>query len=310
MPENLYAGFDLGGTRLKYGLINSRGRIIFKNQEPSPPDIHSLMALIQKLWNSLDRRFPRRIKSAGFGFAGFFSLKQKKIRQSPNYPALNDFPLFPALKKIIPIPFAVHNDANLAAYGEYLYGGERRVQSLVFLTVGTGLGSGIILEGELWEGKGGFAGELGHITVNPEGLRCGCGNTGCLETEVSAPALVRNYLDFSGKPGPLTAKEVYLLARKGDEAARKSFKRCGYFLGIALGTVINFLNPEKIIIGGGVMKSGSWLLKPAIDEARRRAIAPAFATCEIKKASLGNDAGLIGAAAWARHKTESGSKTA
>lgn len=312
MPENLYAGFDLGGTQLKYGLINSSGRIVYKSQAPSPPDIHSLMDLIKKIWAELDRGYPKRIKSAGFGFAGFFSLKRKRIMQSPNYPALDNFPLFPALKKIIPVPFAVHNDANLAAYGEYLYGSARRAHSLVFLTVGTGLGSGIILEGELWQGKGGFAGELGHITVNPEGLRCGCGNIGCLETEVSAPALVRNYLEFSGKSEnkeTLTARDIYLRARAGEEAARKSFERCGYFFGIALGIVMNFLNPEKIIIGGGVMKAGYWLLRPAVAEARKRSIAPAFATCEIRKASLGNDAGLMGAAAWARHKMEAG-KTA
>ncbi len=306
MRENLYAGFDLGGTQLKYGVIDSSGHIVFKNQVPSPPDIKSLMTLLGELWRELERKYPGRIRSAGFGFAGFFSLKEKKIKQSPNYPALNDFPLFPALKKIIPVPFAVHNDANLAAYGEYLYGSARRAHSLVFLTVGTGLGSGIILEGELWEGKGGFAGELGHITVNPEGLKCGCGNVGCLETEVSAPALVRNYLNFSGKDENLTAKDIYLRARAGDEAARKSFERCGYFLGIALGTVINFLNPEQIIIGGGVMKAGRLLLNPAIAEARRRSIGPSFALCQIQKARLGNDAGLMGAAAWARHQLESG----
>lgn len=306
MPEYLYAGFDLGGTQLKYGLITASGRIIYRRQVPSPPDIKSLLTMIQKTWSELERKYHGRIKSAGFGFAGFFSLKQKRIMQSPNYPALNNFPLYPALKKIIPVPFAVHNDANLAAYGEYLYGSARRVHSLVFLTVGTGLGSGIILEGEMWQGKGGFAGELGHITVNPEGLRCGCGNIGCLETEVSGQALVRNYLNFSGKKETLTARDIYLLARAGEEAARKSFERCGYFLGIALGIVMNFLNPEKIVIGGGVMKAGKWLLQPAMAEARRRSIPPAFATCEIRKARLGNDAGLMGAAAWARHQMEDG----
>lgn len=306
MPESLYAGFDLGGTQLKYGLINASGKIILKSQAPSPPDINALINLIQKIWGELDRRYPRRLKSAGFGFAGFFSLKEKKIKQSPNYPALNNFPLFPALRKIIPVPFAVHNDANLAAYGEYLFGSGQNVHSLVFLTVGTGLGSGLILEGELWQGKGGFAGELGHITVNPEGLKCGCGNIGCLETEVSAPALIRNYQAFSGNTDPLTAHDVYLRARAGDENAKKSFDRCGYFLGIALGIVINFLNPEKIIIGGGVMKSGHWLLRPARAEARRRSIAPSFASCKIEKARLGNDAGWMGAAAWGQHQLESG----
>jgi glucokinase len=304
MAENYYAGFDLGGTQLKYGVIDSGGRIVFKNKLPSPPDIQKLMELIGQVWTELNKKYPRNIRAVGFGFAGFYSLKQKRILHSPNYPALNNYPLFLALKKIIPVPFAVHNDANLAAFGEYVYGSGRGAQSLIFLTVGTGVGSGIILEGQLWHGKCGFAGELGHITVNPEGLVCNCGNIGCLETEVSAVALVRNYQHFSGSRENLSAKDVYLRARAGDEAARKSFDRCGYFLGIGLGIVINFMNPEKIIIGGGVMDSGHWLLRPAISEARKRSNPVSFACCQIRRASLGNEAGLIGAAAWAKRQLD------
>ncbi|MDD8021360.1 MAG: ROK family protein, partial [Acidobacteriota bacterium] len=220
-----------------------------------------------------------------------------------NYQPLNNFPIVPHLKKFIPVPFFIHNDANLAAFGEYMFGGGRRAQSLVFLTIGTGVGSGLILEGELWQGQDGLAGELGHITVNPEGLKCNCGNAGCLETEVSAPALVRNYLNFSEKAEEeLTAKEVCRRARAGDEAAKKSFDRCGYYLGIGLSVVINLLNPEKIIIGGGVMDSGHWLLSPAKKEAKKRSIRASFALCRIEKARLKNDAGLMGAAAWARQQ--------
>ncbi|HRD02985.1 MAG TPA: ROK family protein [Candidatus Saccharicenans sp.] len=298
-----YAGFDLGGTQLKYGVIEAGGRLAFKNKVPSPPDINHLMTLIGSIWKELENKFGRKIKAAGFGFAGFYSLARKRILYSPNYQALNNFPLVPHLKKIIPVPFFIHNDANLAAFGEYIFGRGQQTQSLVFLTIGTGVGSGLILAGELWQGRGGFAGELGHITVNHEGLRCNCGNTGCLETEVSAPALVRNYLNFSGKKEErLTAKDVYLRARAGDEAARKSFDRSGYFLGIGLSIVINLLNPENIIIGGGVMDAGRWLLSPAIKEAKKRSIGESFSLCRIEKASLGNDAGLMGAAAWARQQ--------
>lgn len=307
MSDSYYAGFDLGGTQLKYGVIAASGQLVFKDKAPSPPDITRLMTLIGSIWEELEQRFGQKIKAAGFGFAGFYSLTKKRILYSPNYQTLNNFPLVPQLKRVIPVPFFIHNDANLAAFGEYMFGRGQRVQSLVFLTVGTGVGSGLILEGELWQGRGGFAGELGHITVNPEGLLCNCGNTGCLETEVSAPALVRNYLNFSGKRREqLTAKDVYLRAKSGDEAARKSFERCGYFLGIGLSIVINLLNPEKIIIGGGVMDSGRWLLSPAIAEAKKRSIEVSFALCRIEKASLGNDAGLMGAAAWARHQLDQG----
>lgn len=300
----LYAGFDLGGTQLKYGLIDSKGQVVYKNKTDSPPDIKQLLEVIARCWQELSQASGQRIATVGFGFAGFFSLKKKRILNSPNYRTLNNFPLFPALRKILPVPFSVHNDANLAAYGEYLYGSGKKAQSLVFLTIGTGVGSGIILNGELWQGTEGFAGELGHITVNPEGLHCNCGSQGCLETEVSATALVRNYREFSGSGGQLTARDIYLRAKKGDPAAVKSFEKCGYYLGLGLSIVINFLNPEKIILGGGVMDSGKWLLKPTLTEVKKRAIPFSLAGCEIKKASLGNDAGFIGAAAWARFQAK------
>ncbi len=301
----LYAGFDLGGTQLKYGVIDRHGNIVFKSKTDSPPDIKQLMEVISRCWHELNSVSRQKISTAGFGFAGFFSLKKRRILNSPNYQALNNFPLFPALRKIIPVPFFIHNDANLAAYGEYMYGSGKKARSLVFLTIGTGVGSGIILNGELWQGTGGFAGELGHIPVNPEGVRCNCGSRGCLETEVSATALVRNYREFSGSKNRLTAEEVYLRAKKRDRAALKSFEKCGYYLGLGLSIVINFLNPEKIILGGGVMNAGNLLLKPTLSEVKRRAIPFSLAVCEIKKASLGNDAGFIGAAAWARHQAES-----
>jgi glucokinase len=294
-----YAGFDLGGTQLKYGAVDARGRLFVKGKIPSPGSMEELLAAIDKIWRRLKADSPGRITACGFGFAGFFSLKERKILHSPNYPSLNNFDLVPALRKIIDVPFRIDNDANMAAYGEYKHGAGRGTQSLILLTVGTGMGSGIILDGELWHGKCGFAGELGHITVNPEGNLCNCGNRGCLETEASAPKIIKNYLALSGSVAPVTSRDVYLLARKGDKAALKSFARCAYYLGIGLGIVINFLNPEKILIGGGVVSAGNYLLGPAIDEARRRSHPVSFACCRIEKASLGNDAGLIGAAAWA-----------
>ena len=294
------AGFDLGGTELKYGAIDAGGRLVLKGKTASPGSMSGLLAVLEETWGRMKAESPGPVGSCGFGFAGFYSLRDRRVLDSPNYPSLDNFDLFPALRKFIDVPFRVDNDANMAAYGESLYGAGHGAQSLVLLTVGTGIGSGIILDGKLWQGKCGFAGELGHITVNPEGSRCNCGNIGCLETEASAPKIVRNYRELTGRRGPLTSRDVYLLARKGDRAARESFARCAYYLGIGLGIVINFLNPEKILIGGGVVSAGSLLLKPAIAEARRRSHRVSFACCRIEKASLGNDAGLIGAAAWAR----------
>jgi len=298
--SSCYAGFDLGGTQLKYGLIDSSGRIVHKDKIPSPGTLDGLLSAIGDIWRDLKGATPGKVKACGFGFAGFFSLAEQKILSSPNYPSLDNVNIVPSLRRIIDVPFCIDNDANVAAFGEYVYGAGRGAQSLVFLTVGTGIGSGIILDGELWHGKCGFAGELGHITVNPEGDICNCGNRGCLETEASGPKLVKNYRARTGSEEELTPKDIYLRARSGDKAALESFARCGYYLGIGLGIAINFLNPEKILIGGGVAAAGKYLLAPAVAEARRRSHRISFACCRIEKAVLGNDAGLIGAAAWAR----------
>jgi len=299
------AGFDIGGTRLKYGLIDSDGRLVFKGQTRSPEAMADILGVLEETWGLLKRKAPGPVRSCGFGIAGFYSRKEQKILQSPNYPSLNDFPLVPAFRKFIDVPFRIGNDANMAAFGEFKHGAGRGAQSLVLLTIGTGIGSGIILDGRLWEGEGGYAGELGHITVNPEGAPCPCGGRGCLETETSAPSIVKNYRALTGRTDVANSRDVYLLAKAGVPAALESFRKCAYYLGIGLGIVINFLYPEKILIGGGVVSAGKFLLGPAVEEARRRSHRISFAGCRIEKASLGNDAGLTGAAAWARLKAGS-----
>jgi glucokinase len=300
MSDPLYAGFDLGGTQLKYGLIDGRGALVFKDKAPSPGSIEGLMGLVGDIWRKLRSEHGACLASAGFGFAGFFSLKDQKILHSPNYPSIDGFDLVPALKKILDAPFRIDNDANMAAYGEWKHGAGRDTHSLILLTVGTGVGSGIILDGKLWQGRCGFAGELGHITVNPKGSACNCGNVGCLETEVSAPRIVRNYVDLVRSDEELTSEDVYNRAKQGDAAALESFAVCGYYLGIGLGIVINFLNPGMIVLGGGVMAGGEFLMEAAVASARRRSHRVSFSCTTIARASLANDAGLIGAAAWAR----------
>lgn len=300
MNAPLVAGFDLGGTQLKYGLIDSRGNLVFKSKAPSPEKIDDLMALFEELWGKLKARGMGPIAAAGFGVAGFFNQRERKIVHSPNYPSLDGYDLVAAFGAFIDVPLWIDNDANVAAFGEYKYGAGKGSQSLVLLTIGTGIGSGIILDGRLWQGKCGYAGELGHITINAEGDICGCGNRGCLETEASAPKIVKNYERLRSAGENLTSEDIYLKAKAGDEAAVRAFAEAGYYLGIGLGIVINFLNPETIILGGGVMTTGEFLMEPAVEEARRRSNKVSFDCCSIRKASLGNDAGLIGAAAWAQ----------
>lgn len=299
MTSSYDAGFDIGGTDIKFGLVGRDGRLVRKGRVRSPEAMADILAVLERTWASLGKKAPGPVRSCGFGIAGFYSTRERKILQSPNCPGLDGYPLLPALRRFIGVPVRVHNDADMAAYGEFRHGAGRGARSLVLLTVGTGIGSGIVLDGKLWEGEGGFAGEIGHITVNPEGEPCNCGSRGCLETEASAPKIVRDYAALSGRAGVTDSREVYRLAKAGDPAALESFRKCAYYLGIGLGIVINMLNPERILLGGGVLAAGNLLLGPVVEEARRRSNPLPFAGCRIGKAALGNDAGLIGAAAWA-----------
>jgi len=296
----LTAGFDLGGTQLKYGLVDETGTILFKDKVDTPATIEGLMGVIGRVFRVLASKSPVPVAAAGFGIPGIYDLERKRILQSPNYADLDGFDLTPALGRRIEVPLWVDNDANMAAYGEWAAGAGRGVQSLVLLTIGTGIGGGIILDGRLWQGSRGYAGEIGHIIVHPDGERCACGLQGCLETEASAPAIVRKYHALTGAPGGISAEDIYRRAKAGEDTARRAFAQAGFYLGIGLGILINLLNPAKILLGGGVMTTGEYLLEPTVAEARRRSYRQTFESCSIERASLGNDAGLIGAASWAR----------
>jgi glucokinase len=296
---SLYAGFDLGGTHLKFGLVDERGKIAFKEKVSSPPEIEDLLDLIKNLWQDRLKRWEGDIRAVGFGFPGIFNLKEKKTYQSPNYPSLDNYDILQALSRFIDVPFWVDNDANMAAFGEFKAGSGQDVQSLVLLTIGTGVGSGIVLEGKLWQGKCGYAGELGHIIVNPSGEKCNCGGQGCLETEVSAPKIVKNYAALKKKEMNISAEEIFRRAKNGDKAAQQAFAQASYYLGIGLATTINLLNPEKILLGGGVMSAEEYLLPGSLEEAKKRSYQASFECCSIEKAGLENDAGIIGAALWA-----------
>jgi len=296
----VYAGFDLGGTQLKYGLMDETGRLVYKSKAPTPSTIEGLMGLLTSLWKDLKAGAPDTIRAAGFGFPGIYNLRGRKILQSPNYAELDDFDLYPEIGRVLDVPFLVDNDANMAAYGEWAYGAGRGVSSLVLLTIGTGIGGGIILDGKLWQGSCGYAGEIGHIVVNAEGELCNCGIRGCLEAESAAPAIVRKYKALSAGTSTVTAEDIYKRAEAGEPAAIEAYAKAGYYLGIGLGMLINLLNPEIILLGGGVMTTGEILLQPTVKEARRRSYKASFACCPIERASLGNDAGTIGSAAWAK----------
>jgi len=298
----VYAGLDMGGTNLKYGLVDGQGKVLWWGKDPTPSDLQLLLEAIKQIWSALQKRAPGRITAFGFGLPGIFNRQTKLIHRSPNYPGLNGVPLEPLFSRLVEIPFTIHNDASMAAYGEYRVGAGQGSKSMVLLTIGTGVGSGLILNGQLWEGANGFAGELGHIIVNPDGDKCKCGSQGCLETEVSSEKIVKNYQQISRRTENISSAEVYQRALAGDGAAQEAFAQAGHYLGLGLASTINLLDPDKIILGGGVMKAGDFLLKPALKEIKRRSYLFDYSQCQIIPAVLGNQAGFIGAALWAQSR--------
>jgi len=303
---DLYAGFDLGGTYLKYGVIDEKGRVLWDETVNTPESVEELFVLLETIWGTIQNAHHSNIKAAGFGFPGIFNARERRIIQSPNCPQIDGHALFPSLEKFIDVPFFLDNEANYAAYGEHKIGAGEGAHSFVLLTIGTGIGTGIILSGHLWQGACGFAGELGHVTVNPKGEKCRCGNRGCLETEVSSQKIVSRYKQFRESEEDLTAEEIARRALNGDEAALQTYSQVGSYLGIGLSIIINLLNPEKILLGGGVMESGECLLPAAFEEAKRRSFSSSFDCCSIAQTQLGNKAGFIGAALWAcDHLTKS-----
>jgi glucokinase len=205
----------------------------------------------------------------------------------------------------------LENDANAAAYGEYKVGAGLGARNMFYMMIGNGIGGAIILDGKLWTGASGFAGEVGHITIDSEGLECVCGNTGCLETVASAPSIVRRarerlYRDNTSSLSRLglnksfTADDVAHQANEGDDFALMMIERTGKYIGTGVASVINLLNIERIVLGGGVMDAGSLILNPIIQEVKRRAFQPCFEATEIVAAKLGFDAAPIGAALLAR----------
>ncbi|MCX6559091.1 MAG: ROK family protein [Candidatus Aminicenantes bacterium] len=295
----VFAGFDLGGTRLKCGLVDERGGLLYKTQEPTPATADGFFALVESMWAGLRQRAGEPIRAAGFGLPGIFDLASRRILESPHTGGLDGIEIEAVLERLLGVPVRADNDANLAAFGEWRHGAGRGVANLILLTIGTGIGAGIIADGKLLRGARGYAGEVGHMSIRPDGEPCACGGRGCLETEASARAIIRRYREAAGADGPLTAEEIQALATAGDDKARMAIAESARCLGLGLGILINLLNPEKILLGGGVLGAGDDIIRPAAEEASRRSFKNAYKACRIERAALANEAGIIGAAAWA-----------
>jgi glucokinase len=316
---SVFIGIDLGGATLKGALVSPAGEIIHETRiesEQQSPDALFSQIVQAALALRDDKKARGKVGGVGVGIPGLVNRKTNRIEVMPNLPTLSEIDITAELSRQTGLPVILDNDANAAAYGELQVGAARGRREVFFVSLGTGIGAGLIINGRIYRGAAGFAGEFGHMTIDPEGIECACGNIGCLETIASGPSIVRRtrerlYRDRTSSLSRLaiprdrefTAEDIAKASREGDEMAQLMLERTGMFLGIALAAVLNLLNVEMVVMGGGVMDAGDLILKPTIKETRRRAFPPSFNSCEIVIAKLGLSAGMIGAALMARDQS-------
>lgn len=298
-------GVDIGGTNLRFALVCSSGEIVHRSRTVSRID-QGRDAFCSRLLEGIIamREFAGGIglsvAGVGVGVPGLVD-NRGLVHSSVNMRPLDGFNLTAYLGQQTGLPVVCGNDANYIAMGEYIYGAGRGLDSFAVITIGTGLGSGLVLGGRLWTGAGGFAAEFGHVTVEPEGIPCFCGNRGCLEQYVSAGAIVRVARHLFGDEdvgiGPLSTKHVAEMARQGRNAAVVAFESAGRYLGIALASLVNVLDLEAIVIGGGVAGSLDLILPALLNELKRRCFPQIAENVSILAGKLGDDAGLLGATA-------------
>lgn len=309
----LAIGIDIGGTYVKSGLVNERGEVVRKEQRPvrkaTAQEFYELFAELVAFWkNGTDAE----LIGVGVGVPGFINHKTGVLDQSPNLHALDGMRIFEELGARARMPVAVDNDANAAAWGEYWAGEGKGAELMILLTLGSGVGGGIVWNGAVWHGVRGYAGEPGHTIIHPDGEPCGCGHRGCIESVFSATAFIRKTREAiaAGRATSLTAideplkgKHVLDAAAAGDAVAKEIVDSGCRSLGMSIGNLINLLNPDQVVLGGGIIAAAEYLMPKILAGAEESAIAGALASCRIRPSHLGNDAGLIGAAglAWA-HK--------
>jgi len=303
------AGIDIGGTMMKGALFDSRGHLLNKEKIPTHPEhgedafIANIVSFVKKL--QLEHS---AAASLGIGIAGVIDKKRETLLESPNLPLFKNFTLKKLLETKLHIPVFLENDANCAALGELWAGEGKGLDSFLLLTLGTGIGSGLILNGQLLTGEVGKAGECGHIVVNPDGARCACGKTGCLEAHSSGTAIVRmarSALEsgettvlssyYPARVSELTPKIIFDEALKGDRLCRQIYFDAARFLAIGISNINNILDIHHFIIGGGVSKAFHLFEETLLSEVKKNVFEISRNAISIVISKLGNDAGVYGA---------------
>ncbi len=303
-------GLDIGGTKISGCVIDSNGLVLARGRKDTPAqDPGAIVSESANLIRELS--FEREIDAVGVACAAFIDRTGSTVLFSPNL-AWRDLPFKQLLETALDLPVTIENDANAAAWGEYRFGAAVGTADMVLVTVGTGLGGGVVTNGVLLRGAFGIAAELGHMRVVPGGIRCGCGNRGCWEQYASGTALVREARELvvsgtphaariselcAGDPGALTGPDVTKAAAEGDPAAVELLSDLGTWIGEGAASVAAILDPELIVLGGGVAEAGGLLIEPAVAAFRRHLTGRGHRPeARFVLASLGNDAGMIGVA--------------
>jgi glucokinase len=311
---SLTIGIDVGGTKVAAGVVDEQGRVIEKLRRPTPPsDPEQTVITISEVVTELLSRHD--IDAVGLGIAGFVDETRSSVLFAPNL-AWREEPVKKAVEDRLGIPVVVENDANATVWAETMFGAARGHSHVILLTVGTGIGCGIVLQGTLYRGRWGIGGEAGHYRVVPDGRLCGCGNRGCWEQYASGNALMAEARDFArrspqaatrllqlagGTPEKISGPEITRAAAEGDPAALRCFSIVGTWLGQGMADLAAILDPGCFIVGGGVSEAEDLLLDPARTAFEKALTGRSYRNlAEIMLAKLGPDAGLVGAADLAR----------
>lgn len=311
---SLALGADLGGTSLKLGAVAADGTIVRSTSVPTDRsgNRERFVEWLSGAIASFRDGTASPILALGVGSPGLIDPVAGVAIHVTNIPGLDGLPVGPLLAERLAMPVVLENDVNAMAYGEFLFGAGEPCRNLVCLTLGTGVGGGLVLDGRLYRGSGFTAGEVGHVCVEPDGVSCPCGSRGCLERYVGQEAIVgqarwcieagipSSIPGYAEAEGDLTPKAVAAAARAGDALARRILADAGRKLGMVLGGLMNVLAPDAFVIGGGLAGAGDLILDPARHEARLRVFADLRDRLSVLPAALGNRAGIVGCAALAR----------
>ena len=317
MKTNFVVGVDLGGTNVRAAVVNGEGKILGEARTDSKAMEGAevtLSQIITAIHNAIaDAGISHsQISACGMGIPGTVKNAEGLVLWSPNFKDWNGIQVRDPIQKAFGVPVSMGNDANVAALGEYAFGAGRGSKCMIMLTLGTGIGSGLIIEGRSWNGVSEVAPEMGHHIILADGPRCSCGRYGCVESLCRRDAITDRaarkahqgrYTSLIEKSGHdlryITPAMIAEAASEGDEVSLETLEETGYYLGIAVANIINIFNPDKVIIGGGIAQAGELLFGPIRRTVEVNALYEALQVCQIVPAALGDDAGVLGGAALA-----------